>query len=89
MNAKDKFLLSFAAKPFSEMAAKPEFEAALDAAMLKCVGDAGIVDEPQAAMAWKWRLEGARKFSEALKGMATMEKADIIDPTFGQMKGNV
>lgn len=89
MSSKEKFLLTRAAKTFAEMAAKPEFEAALDATMLKCMADAGIVDDPQTAMAWKWRLEGAKKFMEALKGIAIAEKTDDSDPTFGHMRGNV
>ena len=85
MSPKEKFLKSFAAKPFSEMASKPEFESAIDAALLQFSESLPITSDAQLAMAQRWRWEGSVLFARILKNMGTVESAPQVEQ-FGQLK---
>ena len=85
MSPKEKFLKSYAAKPFAEMAAKPEFESAIDSALLQFSESLPITSDAQLAMAQRWRWEGAVLFARTLQRMGTVETAPQVEQ-FGQLK---
>lgn len=88
MTAKDKFLLSYAAKPFAEMVSKPEFEAALDAAIMESMQQLGGTDNTEEAAAKHWRLEGVALLSRNLVKIATPDAQPVVEQ-WGHLKGNV
>ena len=85
---KDRFLQTMAAKLFAEMAAKPEFQAALDAALLEYSGYSATAGNFEAAAAQHYRLEGARGFVSVFRRMGikdTMPTPEVV----GHLKGNI
>lgn len=74
-----------AAKSFVEMAAKPEFQAALDATLLQMGDNIAASNDPQSASANHFRLEGARMFARILQGMGKKSEAPKVEE-IGQLK---
>jgi hypothetical protein len=85
---KDRFLQTMAAKPFAEMAAKPEFQAALDAALLEYATSQSVEGDFTVAAAAHYRLDGARHFVSVFRRMGikdTMPTPEVV----GHLKGNI
>lgn len=85
MSPRERFALTMAAKPFAEMAAKPEFQAALDASLLQMGDNISTSNDPDSAKAHHFRLEGARMFARILQGMGRKEEAPKVEE-IGQLK---
>lgn len=76
-----------AAKPFAEMAAKPEFQSALDYARLHFADQLRASNFEQAG-ANAFRLEGANYLASILQNLATPGEAPPTEP-IGHLKGNI
>lgn len=87
MSPKERFQQTLAAKPFAEMAAKPEFQAALDAALLQMSDQMPVSNDQFNAVASHFRLEGARMFARTLIALPAKESAPPAEQ-IGHLKGN-
>lgn len=87
MSPKEKFQKTLAAKPFAEMAAKPEFQTALDYARLHMADQLRASSFEQAG-ANAFRLEGANQLATILQNLASPGDAPSTEP-IGHLKGNI
>lgn len=87
---KTRFLKTAAAKQFEEWSARPEFQSALDAALLQfndVLGNTGGGDHLSAA-AKRYMSEGATSLARLLSSIAIKEEAPFVEH-FGHLKGNI